>query len=404
MKALKTIEADSVVLEIPRPLFLTTSDTVRNHPELVKVFSDYTVWSTISQMPDSILALRLLFEKHSAMNSPWKPWIEVLPKRYNSTIFWTNRELDLIRGTNLHQITVILKQQLESEYATLFKQILAKRFPLIFKPSLYTQEEYFWAMATVHSRATDGHVDGGDQRYIVPFMDMANHSFEAQCSHKFDSASNSFRFVAKGGIAQDEQVFINYGPMGNAKLLQVYGFTCINNPYEYIQMVFHMGANAELYEQKKKILAAQGLPPSPTLYIRLDQLDLFPLDVLGTVRTQRLTEGDLATAGNAFHREEVVSVENEVVSLKALEDGLTAMWKAIVFPHEKDLELAEAFNKGTSQLSPNEMNALNLRMGDRLVIGKAGGLITEMLEMVRDHLKQKITENMQKKPEEPAQS
>jgi hypothetical protein len=390
LKATGEIKADQVVLEVPRKLLLTLSDSVRSHPELVKVFSDVTVWTVVSQLPDVILAIRLLFEKHSALNSPWMPWINVLPKKYNSTLFWPNRELALLEGSNLYQMTKLHKQQLEAEYSTVFKQTLAKRFPLIFKPSQYSLDEFFWAMATIYSRATDGVVDGGEQRYLVPMMDMANHSFEAVTKHGFDAKSNSFRITSTGDIAADSQMYINYGPLGNAKLLHVYGFTVPNNPYDYVQLFLAMDPNAEIYEEKKKLLAARGIEPSPNFYLRLDDLDRFPIDILGTVRIQRLLEHDLDRAEYAFHPDHIISEENEVHSLKALEEGLKAMFLAYPTPYDQDLELAEAVNKGEKKPSPNELNALLIRMGDRLVIGKAGGCIAEMTEMIRAHLQAKI--------------
>jgi hypothetical protein len=390
LKAVKSIGADELILEVPRKLFLTTSDSIRTHPELSKVFSDFQVWSVVSRLPDAVLAIRLLFEKHSAVNSPWKPWINVLPKSYNSCLFWTRNELKLLEGSNLHQIITLHKQQLESEYVTVVRQTLAKRFPLIFKPSVYTEDEWMWAMATVFSRATEGLVDGGEQRYIIPFMDMANHSFEAVAKHGYDDPSKSFKITSTAGIAENTQVFINYGPMGNAKLLHVYGFTVINNPFDYVQLFLSMNPNAELYDLKKKVLAERGIEPSPQFHLRLDQLERFPVEILGTVRIQRLMEHDLDRIQYAFDPEHIISEENEVHSLKALEEGLKAMFMAYPFAFDKDAEMAQAIHKGERKASLNEINALNIRLGDRKVIGKAGGHITEMLEAIRAHLQQKI--------------
>jgi len=391
LKATSAIEADQVVLEVPRSLFLTLSDSIRNHPELKNVFSDFTVWSAVSQSPDVILAIRLLYEKHSAKNSPWKPWIDLLPHSYTSTLFWSARDLDLLAAGNLYHMTKRHKQQIESEYVTVLRQTLAKRFPQTFKPSIYTEDEWMWAMGTIYSRATEGVVDGGEQRFIVPMMDMANHSFEAVATHGFDAPSNTFRITSTAGIAANTQMFINYGPIGNAKLLHVYGFCVPNNPYDYVQMFLGMDPAAELYEQKKEILAQHGIEPNATFYLRANHLERFPMDVLGTARVQRLMEHDLDRVQYAFDEEgHIISEENEVHTLKALEEGFKAMFLAYTIPYQTDLELAESINKGEAKLSQTELNALYVRMGDRQIIGKAGGHISEMTEAVRAHLQAKI--------------
>lgn len=391
IKATEAIEADQIVLEVPRSLFLTTSDTIRTHPELSKVFSDFTVWNTLSSLPDAILAIRLLFEKHSAPSSPWKAWIDALPKKYNSTLFWPTRELALLDAGNLYWITKKHRSQIEMEYAQVVRGTLVKRFPSIFKASVYTEDEYLWAMATVYSRATEAVVDGGHQRFIVPMMDMANHSFSAVVKHGYDAASNTFRLTSTGGIANGTQVFINYGPLGNSKLLHLYGFTTMNNPHDYVQLFLNMDPAAELYEKKQELLLENGIKPGQDFYLRLDELEHhFPLNILGTVRIQRLVEHDLDRVQYAFDLESIISEENEVYTLKALEEGLKSMFLAYKANYEEDLKLGEAVNEKTSKLSANELSALTIRMGDRHIIGKAGGYITTMTEAIRAHLQAKI--------------
>lgn len=390
---MENIEAGQVALEVPRALFLTTSDSIRTHPELSKVFSDVMVWNTVSQVPDSILAIRLLYEKHTAVNSPWKFWIETLPKKYNSTLFWSNRDMNLLSAGNLYHLTKQHREQLSQEFNAVVKQTLVKRFPAIFKSSIYTEDEYMWAMATVFSRATEATVDGGHQKFIVPMMDMANHTFDAvACKHGFDAQSNSFKLTTTSSLASSDQLFINYGPLGNAKLLHLYGFTVPNNEHDYVQMFINMDPSAELYEEKKEFLASKGInSASPNFYLRYSELDgLFPIKILGTVRVQRLTKEDWPLREKAFSEEEFLSEENEVFSLKALEEGLRAMFLMYETPYQDDLTLSEKLNKGEVKLGGNELNALLVRMGDRHIIGKAGSIITVMTEAIRDYLQNKI--------------
>lgn len=407
MIAQKDIGADIPVASIPRHLFITLSDSIRTHPELSKVFSDVSVWTVVSQLPDAILAIRLLYEKlTSKEKSPWYPWIKVLPETYTTTLYWKDSDLSLLKDGNEYHMTNMHRTQITDEYRLVIRQTLSKRFPTIFKTNIYTESEYKWALSTVWSRATEFELDGGHQKIIIPFMDMFNHSFGQEvahlppsafgslpCTRKYNAATKTYDIISTSAINMGSQVFLNYGRLGNAKLLHVYGFTVPDNPYDYLQMFFKMGEEAEFYQEKKALLAAAGLEPSPSLYLKLEDLSSdIPIEILGTVRIQRISDpADLANASvHAFDPKSRISEENEVYALKSLEEGLRQLFLSYAIPYDADIQVTEAINEKKIELSFNELNALNLRLGDRKIIGKAGGFIVDRLEAIRAHLREKI--------------
>ena len=65
-----------------------------------------------------------------------------------------------------------------------------------------TQEDFDWARATAHTRAMSGKVGGGPCAFIVPGVDLANHSFEPNCEY---GVSRGWQIVpAHVGLRGDE--------------------------------------------------------------------------------------------------------------------------------------------------------------------------------------------------------
>jgi hypothetical protein len=58
-----------------------------------------------------------------------------------------------------------------------------------------TQEDFDWARATAHTRAMSGKVGGGPCAFIVPGVDLANHSFEPNCEYGVSPDGKSFQLT-----------------------------------------------------------------------------------------------------------------------------------------------------------------------------------------------------------------
>ena len=111
-----------------------------------------------------------------------------------------------------------------------------------------TQEEFDWARATAHTRAMSGKVAGGPCAFIVPGVDLANHSFAPNCEYGVSGDGGSFqltwdttatREMPKGPPLPEsgDEVLICYGArMPNALLMLHYGFMDPENPNEQLPM------------------------------------------------------------------------------------------------------------------------------------------------------------------------
>ena len=106
------------------------------------------------------------------------------------------------------------------------------------------------------------------KRSLVPFIDIINHSFDSKTHHQYNSSTKSLEIVCNDEVKSGSQLFMNYGPMGNTKLLHFSGFTIDNNPHDYMELYLHISPEAPLYYEKTVVLQSQGINCTNPFYLR----------------------------------------------------------------------------------------------------------------------------------------
>ena len=165
----------------------------------------------------------------------------------------------------------ILRGQLKDTqqyYTSIYQQLtqIDPQSPYREKNSI-SLDEFLWAFSTVSSRHltlnnTAASQDQNPFLMIMPLLDFINHSFEPNVIVlPFEDRVNGESFMmvqAIRDISENEQLFVNYGNIGNTHLIQKYGFTLEDNPYNSISHTFPMGDFSRyIYEELtlKKTLA-----------------------------------------------------------------------------------------------------------------------------------------------------
>jgi hypothetical protein len=96
-------------------------------------------------------------------------------------------------------------------------------------------ESYSWAYFTVNTRAVylreRPHDVPEDCLALAPFLDMFNHSCDAQVEAGLDLVGDGdqYQIVSRPGFSKYNEVFINYGVHDNLKLHFEYGFALSDN-------------------------------------------------------------------------------------------------------------------------------------------------------------------------------
>jgi len=97
--------------------------------------------------------------------------------------------------------------------------------------------DFLWAMAIVRSRALGDTLGTESAAMIVPWADMANHTFEAACSGAVNTDGDAFELDAfrAGGLAAGDEATVSYGDSAtNAGLMEKYGFAVNQNPNDRV--------------------------------------------------------------------------------------------------------------------------------------------------------------------------
>ncbi|ORY50059.1 SET domain-containing protein [Rhizoclosmatium globosum] len=174
---------------------------------------------------DDTLALFLLFVKLSpkcSRDQHDQRRVHVksgIPESYTASCFFTDEDLEIAQGSSLYNLTIHSQSQSKTT-------------------SEFTLDEYKWALFTVWSRAMDFNVSAETSlRGVVPFLDMVNHSFDVKQCHAYDPTEKAVKILAGKSYKKGDEVFINYGPVSNTKLLRLYGFVVPGNPYNAFELV-----------------------------------------------------------------------------------------------------------------------------------------------------------------------
>jgi hypothetical protein len=183
------------------------------------------------------LVLLLMFETQNP-DSFWRQFLALLPSQFDTPLFWSDNDLEILQPTPMYSEMVYLKEFLQLSYQ---KYV----FPWISQFSIlkgvdFSFDRFLWAISTVWNRAywidQDDTLPG-----IVPLADMLNHSPHpglaphigyGKCHYQFDSRSTCFTVISCDVVPPGQEVFTTYGHKDNENLLSDYGFVLDLPPSE----------------------------------------------------------------------------------------------------------------------------------------------------------------------------
>lgn len=225
--------------------------------------------------------------------------------------------------------------------------------------------------------------DGKAMRLLAPFADMLNHSSEVKPCHAYDPSTGNLSIIAGKDYKAGDQVFINYGPVGNSRLLRLYGFVLPNNPNDSYDLVLSTHPQAPFYENKQKFWALAGLDSTSTIPLTLS--DPLPENVLRYLRIQRASESDLAVmALQKAKADAKISDSNEVEILQFLVASFDHLLDGFGTPLEKlEQQLAEGGGDYAPGKNFNAWAAAHVSLGEQRVLRLAKKRAEEMLSAVQ---------------------
>lgn len=351
----------------------------------------------LPEREDEQLALALLYEKFVAGKaSKWAKHIELLPETYHNALFFTEQERALLKGSNLFFIAQQMDAKVASDFARLRESVLVELFENITESisldrfdAYFSLDNYRWALSTIWSRFVSLRIedDAPDAaaletskiqaiKGMVPVFDMLNHDPEAEMSHFVDAEARCFKLVSHQHWNAGSQLFINYGPLSNHKLLTLYGFVIPNNPFDAIDVWMPMDdATTKLYDAKAELLFHNGLDHDTNSFeLTADEVNEL---LLVAVRIQEIeceTTDQLERLAQKALDGEVISAENEQTTLTRLIFTLEQMLEQYPGTQEEDdallVELEKAATDAEDDHARHERMAIVVRQSDKYILAE----------------------------------
>ncbi|NXF10040.1 SETD4 protein, partial [Smithornis capensis] len=237
LMATKAFQAGDVIISVPEKCLLTTSTV------LSSCLGGYIRNWKPPVSPLLALCTFLMAEKHAGQESPWKPYLDVLPKAFSCPVCWEQDAVTLLpeplRKKAQEQRTRI------QELYTSSKAFFSSLQPLFAEDTgtIFDYSALEWAWCTINTRTIymeqpqrECFSLEPDVYALAPYLDLLNHSPDVQVKAAFNEHTRSYEIQTNSQCRKYEEVFICYGPRDNQQLLLEYGFVAMDNPHSSVHV------------------------------------------------------------------------------------------------------------------------------------------------------------------------
>ncbi|XP_048349487.1 SET domain-containing protein 4 isoform X2 [Sphaerodactylus townsendi] len=233
----KALQAGQLIIALPEKCLLTT-DTVLN-----SYLGEYIIKWRPPISPLTALCTFLIAEKYYHKKSVWQPYLDLLPETYTCPVYLEQQAVNLfpepLRGKALEQKSLV-EQQYTSSKSFFFS--LQPLFPEHVE-SVFSYSAFQWAWCTINTRTVymkhpqkECFSREPDNYALAPFLDLLNHSPTVQVKAAFNERTRCYEIKTLSHCAKYQEVFINYGPHDDQRLLLEYGFVAASNPHNCVHV------------------------------------------------------------------------------------------------------------------------------------------------------------------------
>nr|NP_727144.1 SET domain containing 3 [Drosophila melanogaster]Q9W3U1.2 RecName: Full=Actin-histidine N-methyltransferase; AltName: Full=Protein-L-histidine N-tele-methyltransferase; AltName: Full=SET domain-containing protein 3 homolog [Drosophila melanogaster]AAF46222.2 SET domain containing 3 [Drosophila melanogaster]AAO39485.1 RE55639p [Drosophila melanogaster]ACL91415.1 CG32732-PA [synthetic construct] len=335
LRATRPLAKDELVLSVPRKLILSEENN-----------SDCRLFGKMTQATHLNLAYDLVIEKIRGEFSEWRPYIDVLPAKYNTVLYFTTKQMELLRGTAAAALAMRQCRVIAKQYAFLYKYAHTMTEPstgnrshpgergLFFTQHGLCYKLYRWAVSTVMTRqnlvpSEKQESEDGPKLIsaLIPYWDMANHR-PGKITSFYATVSRQLECTAQEAVNTGEQFFIYYGDRSNTDLLVHNGFVDPNNTKDYVNIRVGLSLTDALAAKRASILDKLNIRHTAELRV-LPAPDFISKELLAFVRVFKMSAeqldhwcSDLDRAGDLLHIDCALETDHETRTWQFLEDRL----------------------------------------------------------------------------------
>nr|CAB3265993.1 histone-lysine N-methyltransferase setd3 [Phallusia mammillata] len=269
--AKEDINMKSLLMSIPRTLMITYEEATKSYLDEVIAGNE-----VLSVMPNVCLALFIHCER-CIPNSKYKPFIDIIPSKFNTTLYFTPEEMKHLKGSPSLSTAINQYKSIVRQFALLYqvfhsnhqKSDIAK-IPLEAREA-FTFDAYRWSVSAVTTRQnkipttllTAYNSDNDDDELLstialIPLWDMFNHS-NGPLSTTYNVGGKTIDCFAMCDFKSGEEVTICYGGRPNSELLIHNGFVVTENPFDKVKINLGVSPKDPLYKKRTKLLQRLGV-------------------------------------------------------------------------------------------------------------------------------------------------
>ncbi|GAQ79143.1 hypothetical protein KFL_000250200 [Klebsormidium nitens] len=240
----KAVNRGESLVEVSRGLIATPQSLAEELRDALP--DDVTDWGR--------MAVFLTLERRRGGKSEWAPYVQAMPplEELDSTVFWSDSELALLRGSNLADVTRERRRMMAAEYDAL-RPVMQSR-PDLFDLVPLSESEFQHGYALVCSRAWM--IEDLDHISMIPFVDFFNHDGGSISHLSYDKEAGLAYIDADRDYEPGEQVLISYGDAPNATLALDFGFTLAENQHDQRAVWMPLPTADPLKPRKAELLRA----------------------------------------------------------------------------------------------------------------------------------------------------
>ncbi|XP_073241569.1 actin-histidine N-methyltransferase-like [Porites lutea] len=374
LKAIADIKSGELFASIPRKLMMS-AETARNS-ELAPLIEKDNI---LRVMQNACLVLHVYCEKLKK-NSFWKPYLDILPTSYSTTLYFSIDEMQDLKGSPAFSEALKLYRNIARQYAYLYQRIQqfspeTAKLPL---RNHFTFDDHRWAVSTVITRQNKIPSTTGEPTLaLIPMWDICNHS-NGTITTGYVVAEDSCQSFSMKDFSAGEQVYIFYGERSNADLLVHNGFVYESNSHDRVTIQLGVSKSDPLYSLKETLLTALRMTASFHSYTVLCDCEPFGPELVAFLRVFCMKEDELTgwleKANEAScdlsklsdFRASVCKEETEIKCWQFLETRLSLLLGQYGTTEQEDSDLL-----ANEELSHHKKLCIQLKRAERQVLQNA---------------------------------
>ena len=362
--AKSNILKDEIIMTIPRDCLISLEDALNT--TYGKKIGEF-MYNELNSPKHCLLSSFLLYEEK---NPKYKYYFDLLPKDFsNFPIFYTNKELDYLKGSPFLSQILEKKEDMKNDYNKLCEYLPD------FKQFSYLK--FIEARVLISSRIFGIAINDNKTDVLAPFADLLNHKRPRQTQWYYDDNLQSFVIQATENIKEGNEIFDSYGKKTNARFLLNYGFCLDDNDTSEYLLTVELNENYPLFDLKKNFFQNEyELIRSFNLNNNFYESQI--IELLSFLRFI-LFNGDINDLYNAINTNE--NIYNEDIPLtfyyipainKELEiqvlKHLHLLCRKSLIKYPTTFEQDQLFYKNKKNISFNMRNCLLLLMSEKTVL------------------------------------